>query len=157
MERHRITSTADALAFVLGGNAIFTVESGKTGTRFTYRVRKPKEDSPHFVQLLRGPDNAADYSFLGSIFDGKTYHHGRKSKIGQDAPSAKAWAWLWQLLVSGKPMPDLLGFWHEGRCARCGRELTVPSSLATGFGPECAHKMGVAMVNTTPQLQASAA
>jgi hypothetical protein len=26
----------------------------------------------------------------------------------------------------------------EGRCARCGRKLTVPASLSFGLGPECA-------------------
>jgi len=26
---------------------------------------------------------------------------------------------------------------HEGACGRCGRTLTVPESIASGFGPEC--------------------
>lgn len=33
-----------------------------------------------------------------------------------------------------------LQVWHEGRCGRCGRKLTVPSSIETGLGPECAGK-----------------
>ena len=28
--------------------------------------------------------------------------------------------------------------WHEGRCGKCGRKLTVPESLTSGLGPECA-------------------
>ena len=31
---------------------------------------------------------------------------------------------------------------HDGRCGRCGRQLTVPSSIDKGIGPECATKMG---------------
>jgi hypothetical protein len=27
--------------------------------------------------------------------------------------------------------------WHEGKCGKCGRALTVPSSILTGIGPEC--------------------
>ena len=27
---------------------------------------------------------------------------------------------------------------HEGRCGRCARRLTVPASVASGIGPECA-------------------
>ena len=27
--------------------------------------------------------------------------------------------------------------WHEGRCGRCGRKLTVPESIEAGYGPEC--------------------
>jgi len=30
---------------------------------------------------------------------------------------------------------------HEGKCGRCGRKLTVPLSIETGIGPECASKM----------------
>jgi hypothetical protein len=32
-------------------------------------------------------------------------------------------------------------FWHEGKCCRCGRKLTVPASIASGIGPECATKI----------------
>lgn len=28
----------------------------------------------------------------------------------------------------------------EGRCARCGKELTVPASIHNGLGPECAKR-----------------
>lgn len=31
---------------------------------------------------------------------------------------------------------------HEGRCCRCGRELTVPASIHAGMGPDCAEKYG---------------
>jgi hypothetical protein len=31
---------------------------------------------------------------------------------------------------------------HEGRCGKCGRLLTVPESVETGIGPECAKRMG---------------
>jgi hypothetical protein len=30
---------------------------------------------------------------------------------------------------------------HEGKCGRCGRKLTVPESVKSGFGPECAGKI----------------
>jgi hypothetical protein len=33
--------------------------------------------------------------------------------------------------------------WHEGRCGRCGRKLTVPESIESGFGPECASILGL--------------
>lgn len=29
---------------------------------------------------------------------------------------------------------------QEGRCCRCGRELTVPASIHAGMGPDCAQK-----------------
>ena len=39
----------------------------------------------------------------------------------------------------------MLEVWHEGRCGRCNRALTVPESIASGIGPECAkHVLGPA-------------
>ena len=57
------------LQFILAGNALFTVENTATGNRFTFKVRKPDDDKPHFVSVLTGPDNEHDYAFLGTVFD----------------------------------------------------------------------------------------
>lgn len=50
--------------FFTGGNATFTVES-VTGEYYTFKVRHPKPDIPHFASLLTGPDNENSYSYLG--------------------------------------------------------------------------------------------
>lgn len=126
---------ANARRFILAGNARVTLESAKTGARYTYRVRQ-KEDGFYFVSVLTGSDNEADYTYLGTIRDAR-YAHGRKSCIGADAPSAKAFEWAWPRLAAGAA-PVGLNVWHEGRCGRCNRPLTVPESIASGFGPECA-------------------
>ena len=34
-------------------------------------------------------------------------------------------------------LPDFIEIYHDGRCGKCGRQLTVPASIETGFGPEC--------------------
>jgi len=89
--------------YILGGNAKITLVSTKSGCRFTFRIRA-KEVEPgrtlHFVSVLTGPENTTDYSFLGTIFDGDKFVHGKKSKITADAPSAKAFSWLWRNLAS---------------------------------------------------------
>lgn len=139
--------------FVLAGNATFTIVSLGTGTRFTYRVRStsrgPKsamagvtvaERAVHHVAVLTGPSNEQDYQFLGTVFPNKKYVAGRKSKIAPDAPSARAFTWFWIRLASGRGPSRVAEFWHEGRCGRCGRCLTVPESIASGLGPECARK-----------------
>jgi hypothetical protein len=134
---------ANPRAFMLAGKATFTVVSGKTGTRFTYKVvAKTMNDGKvlHFVSVLTGSDNTSDYTFLGTIFDRASYRHGNRSPIGREAASAKAFAWTWERLTAG----NLTGatIHHEGRCGRCNRALTVPESILSGFGPECAGKMG---------------
>ena len=127
-----------AIQFILAGRARLTIVSARTGARFTYRVVQPTETSPHFVKVLTGSDNETAYTFLGTIFEGKTYRHSsRKSPISPEAPSALAWGWLWEMLMNGK-LPASCEVWHEGRCGKCGRALTVPESIESGIGPVCA-------------------
>lgn len=130
-------------AFVFGGKAIFTIVSRATGTRFTYRVTKGKErgasPAPYFVSLLTGPDNTSDYSYIGCVFP--SHPHvlvlTKASAAGPDAPSVKAFRWLLKCIEADRF--SSIEFWHEGRCGRCGRRLTDPESIASGFGPECIH------------------
>lgn len=158
----RIADPADQLTFLTGGRAIFTVVSRRTGSRFTYRVSAPREDDlrpgqahpPLFVSVLTGPDNTRDYTFLGTLFPSVpvrvggrlspsyAYRHGKKSRIGVDAPSAAGFEWIWRHLTGGNPQAEAYEFWHEGRCCRCARTLTTPDSVARGIGPDCADKMG---------------
>jgi hypothetical protein len=142
--RRRITDAAASLAFIRGGKATVTLQSKKTGTRFTYRVTAADEGDTFFVALLSGPDNGADYRYLGRI-SRNIFWLGRKvprpGDVTADAPSAKAFAWAWKALLRGS-IPAELEVWHEGRCARCARKLTVPSSIESGFGPECLGKLG---------------
>lgn len=122
--------------FVLAGHAVFTLENRKTGGRFTFKIDQPDNDAPHFVSVLTGPDNQGDFTFLGTIFDGGRYAHGKKSGIGADAQSAKVFAWFWAKALE-KAIPDQVEIYHLGRCGRCGRSLTVPESVRTGLGPKC--------------------
>lgn len=128
--------------FLFAGNSTITLRSVQSLTRFTYRVRKPENQQgsvEFFVSLLNGPDNESNYSYLGHIFkDSRAYCHGRKSKIGVDAPSARAFEWFYKVVIETKTLSPKVEVWHEGRCGRCNRKLTVPTSIASGIGPECA-------------------
>lgn len=130
--------------FLLAGNAIFTLRSRKTGSRYTYRVSHKKGGDVSFVSLLVGSDNTRDYAYMGLLPDDKpTSLRGvgkGKSCASYDAPSAKAFQYLLDSIAKGQ-IPEALEVWHEGRCGRCGRKLTVPESIETGLGPECADKV----------------
>ena len=150
--RGRITNTDAALRFVLAGNAYFTLRSVPTSNRFTYRVAMPKkarQDAKlgaapwYYVRLLNGPDNTRNYTWIGTILStGKFKLQTCIDKNpGMDAPSVRAFLWFYQYIVESSnraQLPMTVEFWHEGRCGRCGRLLTVPSSIARGIGPECA-------------------
>ena len=123
--------------YMLAGKSFVTVVSKDSGCRFTYRITEKKteenEDSVHFVSVLIGDDNVNSYTFLGTIFAEKRFFHGRKSKIGEEAPSARAFQWTWNHLDS-----DKIEVYHSGKCGRCGRQLTTPESIERGLGPKCA-------------------
>ena len=143
MTNTQFTDGTAAKTYARAGNARVTLVSGATGARFTYRIcaskRRDGDDRPpvHFVAVLSGPDNDADYTFLGTVFADGTYRPGRNSRIAKDAPSARAFDWAWGYLTDDR-LPPGAEVWHEGRCGRCGRSLTVPESVATGLGPICA-------------------
>lgn len=145
--RGQLTDAALASEYILAGNATFTIVSKTTGARYTYKVRKPedwsKERPTWFVNLLSGPDNESDYHYLGLIRcwaeDGRyTVRQTAKSRVGTDAPSFNAIKWALGHVLNDDVIPSQLELWHEGRCGRCGRKLTVPESVARGLGPECA-------------------
>ena len=144
-----LSTAPAALIFALGGRATFTLVSRKTGTRFTYKVVKAKEprNGKHafFVSVLTGPENTNDYTFFSTIFKGDSleFRHSDRGGIGADAPSAKAFAWFYRkvLIEDCDPATVNLEIWHSGRCCRCNRKLTVPESIASGIGPECATRM----------------
>lgn len=127
-------------AYALAGRATITIRSTRTGERFTYRVSRAN-DEPYakinrgpvwFVGLLGGPDNVADYRYIG-VVDERGFRLTAKSRVGPSAPSVVAFSWLARNWESG-----LVEVWHEGSCGRCGRRLTVPESIESGIGPTCA-------------------
>jgi hypothetical protein len=142
-EPRRVERPVDILSFIVAGNATFTL-SGRT-TRFTYRVRANDAGTLFFVGVLSGPDNNADYSYLGTLRSarGENLTLTKKSRAGDDAQSVRAFRWFWRALTE-KDEASLakVEFRHEGRCGRCNRLLTVPESLDRGIGPECWERMG---------------
>lgn len=155
MNRGELEKNGSLLPYILAGRADVTLENERTGGRFTFRVSAPRkrtdagglvmdfEAAVRFVKVLTGPDNSTDYEFIGTVFDGERYVSSPKSRISADAPSSRAWRWFFERVSAGRDLPEELRVYHEGRCCRCGRKLTVPESVRTGFGPECRGKVGL--------------
>ncbi len=142
--------------FVLSGNATFTLVSLRTGKRFTYNLRRKKDDAEVFyLKVLRGPDL---WRFAGVVrrLYGSTgmfvyLHSYKKGLFSTDAPSVRGFDYFINNLTANNLIHPQMEFWHEGKCGRCGRALTVPDSIATGLGPDCAAMMGVQMRNTVKE------
>lgn len=125
--------------FVLGGNALITIESGKTGKHFTYKIQRSKNDSNlYFIKSLRGPDNLNDYTYVGCYFsDTKTFVVEKSYRNADVSSWPKSIRSIRYLFNNLDDVPYLLHVYHNGRCCRCGRTLTTPESIRKGIGPEC--------------------
>jgi hypothetical protein len=145
----QIYGIVDQRTFVRAGNSIFTLHNPRTGGRYTYKVVRPGNKPVLYVNLLARPDNHKDFVRLGIIFEEPDFQLGRPAhrfvvpsrwKISTRATSARAFAWVWSNLRRGKPIFPA-EFFHEGRCGKCGRRLTVPESIQSGLGPVCAGRV----------------
>lgn len=135
MKSHQIKHT-DAVEFILAGKSLFTLLNSKSGNRFTFKVKKHKVDDVYFVSVLTNPDV---YQFLGIIKNQK-FTYSKSSKISKDAQSFRVFDYVFFNLCKGT-LPEFIEIWHEGKCGKCGRTLTVPLSIETGFGPECQKRL----------------
>ena len=125
--------------FAFAGNAVITLESENTNNHFTYKIRRSKNDKNlFFVNLLRGPDNIADYTYIGCFYKDRNVFIPR---IKYKEVPATFWPASLRainfFLERMDNLPNKLHVYHEGRCAKCGRRLTTPESIKRGFGPEC--------------------
>lgn len=125
--------------FILGGNATFTVQNPK-GDYYTFKVRQPKPDMPHFISLLTGPDNETSYSYLGVLSHAGLVCLTAKSKMTNDSLPVRVAAFAIRCVWGSQNLPEGYQIRHEGKCGCCGRKLTTPESLDRGIGPECIKK-----------------
>jgi len=143
------------LTFITAGLAKFTVLNADTGNRYTYKVVAPtvetqaggkvknRDATVRFVSVLTGADNETDYTFAGTIFLAPQDNSAvfRFKKGVRPTQSAQVFNWYFEHLIAGN-LPPQIETYHEGCCGRCGRTLTVPESILSGYGPECITKVG---------------
>lgn len=132
-------------SFFLAGHAVFTIEC--PDNHYTFQVKKAKSDKPlfdkplYFVSLLTGPDNTRDFTYVGVMGkDGKLRLTG-KSKFNEGTYTVRLFRRTMAVIWAGEQEKmHKKGYYvhHEGKCGRCGRRLTVPESVRSGIGPECA-------------------
>jgi hypothetical protein len=144
------TTAAEAKTYALSGeigSPKLTLESKKTGKWYTYSVSRARDRATGepkdfwFVGLLSGPDNTADYQYLGML-DGSGFRLTKASKLTADSAPVRGFNYFWKHITQDQ-LPTDMTVRHEGSCGRCGRTLTTPRSLQLGIGPECAAKMGL--------------
>jgi len=144
-----LSTPSVALPLLLAGDCTFTLVSCRTGTRYTFTVTATK---PHprfgpgwFVKTLVAPDQ---YAYLGMLTapNATTVPRLRLTQASTATatdPRVKGLTWLFDAMRQYDTNPAAVAaweaceVWHADTCARCGRELTDPSSIAARLGPEC--------------------
>lgn len=122
----------EAYRFILGGKSFFTFLNPATGNRFTYKVVKHKTDDIYFVHVLTSPEI---YTFIGT-YKNFGFRYSQKSNLSVNAQSVVVFDYVINRL-SEDTLNSSVEIFHDGRCGRCGRQLTTPDSVQNGFGPEC--------------------
>jgi hypothetical protein len=156
MAQGRMYDPREILAFMTAGKATITLQNAASGNRYTYKIKfaaKRNENDPDtwFVQLLNGPDNTASFCYFGilrHVNNKLTYIWTSKARISEESPSVKAFKFALNLFVNDCEFPPSFEVYHEGRCGRCGRKLTVPESITSGFGPECINLVSFGAVSS---------
>lgn len=140
--------------FFSGGRAIFTIEVPeyfqklhKSNPHYTFRIRLHEKDNKefYFVELLSGPDNTRNYTYVG-LFNKNTGQLAltTKSKVTEDAWSVRLFRRVMaKIFENDTPAITNAGFdvHHEGKCGKCGDKLTAPESIKIGLGPYCRKKI----------------
>lgn len=127
----------DAIEFIFAGKSEFKVVNTKTENEFTFSVKKSKNEAHNFffVKALVG----SELTYIGCVSE-RGYTHGRKSNVKSDAQCVKVFEYVINKLKTSS-LPEFVEVYHNGRCGRCGRTLTVNDSIDKGLGPECIKKV----------------
>lgn len=128
------SSAVLARAFILAGDALFTIRSLKTGDHYTYRVQRASNADRWFVNVLSAPDQ---FTYIG-VIDGSPLSFRTTGKSSMNSSSIAVRAFVYAFgWVSAGTIPDNLEIKHAGKCGRCGKTLTNPVSIDRGIGPDC--------------------
>jgi hypothetical protein len=140
--RKRLQGKAPATAQAAPAAAIevplgtFTVVA-LDGSRTTIKLAEAKaKDGRIFASYLMGADNDVDFQWFSTLRDGRPSGSPAKFPVQYRALQA---------ILS--PTADLAAMGlayslQSSNCWRCNRTLTVPASIHSGLGPDCAAKVG---------------
>lgn len=132
--------------FVFAGRAAFSVSNPK-GEHYTFKVRgkdsvwQGRKQRSYFLSV-KASGGRFPYRYIGIVnADGSIKTTG-KSDFLPETKEYKVAAWALQRVIRGGVIPDGYEIRHVGKCGRCGRTLTDPTSIDRGIGPECWSIMG---------------
>lgn len=137
--------------FILAGKAIFTVKVGPNSLsaaspHYTFKVKRKEGDllsnTIYFISILTGPDNESSYTYIGVLdpINGWVRLTAKSRYTENCVPVKIVRRVLERIWKNEGHVVEAAGWevYHRGQCGKCGRTLTVPESIESGIGPECA-------------------
>lgn len=173
--QHVLPWNETTLAFLLAGKCWVSLEHVLTGARYTYLVEQRvdygtvtetdkdgkqvqretivKRHPFWIVSLQKGAIDEASPHYLG-VIDSTAFRtsKGTAKAANATADNINTFGDVLRDLRAGQNNGHKVKIWHCGKCGHCARALSVPSSIKTGFGPDCAQKLGIEMADTSPTL-----
>lgn len=137
-------AAADAPDFVIDDGTYTLVYDGDT--YFTFRIRTAKTGKfagKRLAEYLNGPDNSLDFQAFGFV-NTHTINVWRRFENGHLVNRAREIEAVARNDREALESAGLLYAERSSRCRRCNKVLTVPASLAAGYGPDCAARIGIA-------------
>ena len=132
--------------FVTAGRAEFTIDNGKA-ERFTFRVSRSKR-YPSILNVYR---LHVRREYMGTLKPATLSYvvNARKGAYTNPADVVnKVFAFAMRIISGAQALPDGYSIRHTNKCGRCGKKLRDESSIATGFGPDCADILRKARITT---------
>ena len=93
---------------------------------------------------MTGFDNESHFSYMGMLKSNGELILTKGSKFEETTWSVKLLKRCLVRIWEGDfTKLETAGFelHHEGKCGKCGRKLTTPQSVKTGFGPKCSEQI----------------
>ncbi len=117
----------------------FTVV-GIDAEHITIRLQRPTDkvklaEGVVYAKYLAGADNDVDFAYFATVVKGQIRARGFERQV----------AALKVVLGADNGSLGKMGLAYalaSSNCWRCGRTLTVPASIHSGMGPDCAAKVG---------------
>lgn len=137
----------EALRFMLAGMSEFILISGKTGTRFIYKLDKRestkyKNGEKQYIYWLNTGEKNGTMTYAGVLFfdsNDSQFKFGKGARGNLTIGDIRVKSLLYVLNAFHKGKTNInVTVMHTGKCGKCGKRLTDPESIALGLGPKCA-------------------
>lgn len=137
MNQIQFTDIHNLTKYVFAGVAVIKLHNSKTDRGFTFKISKNKSNQNLFYIYLLTHNK--HYRFLGGYSFKQGYIHSFRSVIVDTSLSVKAIQWFFTKLQFGNLLRDFphISVFHVGICGRCGKQITSPESIQTGYGAKC--------------------